>query len=229
MAAPAPTEPKVLATEQVQAWYDHFGRKQDTQDFYAGPALADLIAHADFRHAQSVFEFGCGTGHFAARLLTDELPASATYTGYDLSPVMVGLATQRVAAAGSRARVLGSDGRIQFPSGDHATDRVVSNYVLDLLSADDTRQFFGEARRVLVPGGLLCLVSLTEGISVWSRMVCAIWSRLFRWRPTLVGGCRPIRLRTHVAPELWRTRYHNVISAYGVPSEVLVLESIAPE
>lgn len=219
---------KTLTPAQVRIWYDRFGRKQDSQDFYAGPALDDLIAHADFAHAEQVFEFGCGTGHFARRLLSEHLSASARYVGYDLSPVMVDLATQKVASAGARARVLGSEGEIRFPLADHSVDRVVSNYVLDLLSADDARVFFTEAHRSLVPGGKLCLVSLTQGVSAPSRMVCAVWSRVFRWSPTLVGGCRPIRLRDYVTPDLWKTEYDNVVSAFGVPSEVRVLTSRQP-
>ncbi len=216
---------RTLTPDQVRTWYDRFGRKQDSQDFYAGPALDDLVAHAGFEDAARVFEFGCGTGHFAQRLIRDHLPASARYVGCDLSPVMVGLATRRLADTGDRARVLRGDGTIRFPLDDHSVDRVVSNYVLDLLSDDDTRTFFAEAHRSLVPGGRLCLVSLGRGVSAASRMVSSVWSALFRWRPTLVGGCRPIRLQEHADPELWETAYDKVISAFGVPSEVAVFTS----
>lgn len=223
---PSSTKSRVLTAKQAQAYYDRFGRRQDSQDFYEGPALGDLIAHADFEHAEYVFEFGCGTGRFAARLLADHLPASAHYVGCDLSPVMVGLATQRVAAAGERARVLATDGTIRFPLGDHSVDRVVSNYVLDLLSADATREFFDEAHRVLSPGGKLCLVSLTKGVSAASRMVCAVWSSVFRFSPKLVGGCRPISLQLYADPNLWRPEYNEVIIAFGVPSEVRVFSRL---
>lgn len=222
VAMSTPAQPTVLTTKQAQAYYDRFGRKQDSQDFYEGPALEDLIAHADFADAEQVFEFGCGTGRFAAQLLADHLPASAHYTGCDLSPVMVKLAAQRVAAFGDRARVQHTEGAIHFPLGDQSVDRVVSNYVLDLLSAADTRRYFDEAHRVLKPDGKLCLVSLTEGVSVASRMVCAVWSRVFRFSPKLVGGCRPIQLQPYADPNLWQSDYRAVISAFGVPSEVCV-------
>lgn len=212
-----------LTPDQARSWYDNFGRKQDSQDFYAGPALADLIAHADFEHAEHVFEFGCGTGHFAQRLFKNQLPASAHYVGFDVSPVMVELATQRLASVSARARVLHSEGVIRFPLDDHSVDYVVSNYVLDLLSTDDTRAFFTEARRCLTPGGKLCLVSLSAGVSMPSRIVCAVWARLFRFRPKLVGGCRPITLLTHIDPDQWHVEYHKVITAFAVPSEVCVL------
>jgi len=215
-------EPRVLRVDEAQAYYDRFGAKQDTQGFYEDPPLADLMAHADFEHAQSVFEFGCGTGKLAARLLADHLPGSATYTGCDVSPIMVGLAADRLAPYADRARVTRSDGAVRIPAADRSVDRVVSNYVLDLLSEDETRLFFAEAHRALAPRGMLCLVSLTGGVNVPSRIVASVWGAVFRARPSLLGGCRPIRLAPHLAPDRWTLEYRRVLTPFGVPSEVVV-------
>lgn len=213
----------VLTPSEAQAYYDKFGKKQDSQGFYEDPALDDLIAHAGFKDARKVFEFGCGTGNFAGRLLAEQLPSSATYLGCDVSPIMVGLATQRLLDYAERATIVRSDGTIHFPLPDNSIDHVVSNYVLDLLSADDTRLVFTEAQRVLIPGGKLCLVSLTKGVSCFSRMVSFLWMTIFRVRASLVGGCRPISLEPYVDSENWQTEYRNVVTPFGVPSEVLVL------
>jgi hypothetical protein len=42
-------------------------------------------------------------------------------------------------------------------------------------------------------------------------------------RASLVGGCRPIRLESYVDQEYWKIEYQKVITAFGVPSEVLIL------
>ena len=213
----------VLSSTEVQAYYDHFGSKQDSQGFYEDPAVDDLINHSDFEEAQRVLELGCGTGKLAARLLAQQLPASATYLGYDLSPTMVGLATHRLKGYGERARVAHSDANLKFPLPDHSVDRVVCCYVLDLLSEDDIRRFFAEAYRVLDPAGRLCLASLTHGVTLASRMVSSLWMTVFRLRPSLVGGCRPIRLDPYVDSERWQVEHRRVLTPFGVPSEVLVL------
>ena len=70
-----------LSPSDVEAFYDRFGRKLDTQAFYANPALDDLRAHALFGEVSNVFEFGCGTGQFAALLLSHDLPTDASYVG----------------------------------------------------------------------------------------------------------------------------------------------------
>ncbi len=218
-----PDMKQVLSPAAAQAYYDGFGKKQDSQGFYEDPALDDLIAHADFQDTQNIFEFGCGTGKLAARLLEKHLPASASYLGCDVSPVMVDLAKQRLAAYDTRAQVTLSDGTVQLPCSDHSVERVVSTYVLDLLSEADIRRFFGEAHRVLVPGGKLCLASLTRGVNLPSRIVSSLWMNVFRLKPAIVGGCRPIRLDSFVDDETWRVIHLKVVTPFGVPSEVLIL------
>jgi ubiquinone/menaquinone biosynthesis C-methylase UbiE len=212
----------VLEPPDARIFYDRFGKRQDTQSFYEDPALDDLIAHAHFDEAGKIFEFGCGTGRFATRLVSEQLASSATYLGCDLSSTMVRLATERLAALADRAQVLHCDGTVRFPVPNNSVDRVVSTYVLDLLSEMDIGKFLQEAYRVLDVGGKLCLVSLTTGTTFLSRIVSAVWASIHRSHASLVGGCRPIRLRQYVNPAHWELEYGNVVVAYGVPSEVLV-------
>jgi ubiquinone/menaquinone biosynthesis C-methylase UbiE len=217
---------RVLRVDEARAYYDRFGAKQDTQGFYEDPALADMIAHADFEHAASVFEFGCGTGKLAERLLARHLPDAATYTACDVSPVMVRLATERLSPYAARARVRQSGGSMRLAVPDRSSDRVVSSYVLDLLSHDDAQRFVDDAHRALAPGGRLCLVSLTEGANVRSRIVAWVWRTVFRAHPSLVGGCRPIRLEPFLAPDRWAVDYRAVRTPWGVPSEVVVARAV---
>ena len=211
-----------LTPSEARTFYDKFGEKQDTQGFYENPALEDLIVHADFQHAQKVFEFGCGTGKFAERLLQEHLSSSARYLGCDVSSTMINLATQRLAPCAERAKVVRSNGSIRFPLSDHSVDHVISNYVLDLLSEEDILLVFAEAHRVLTAGGKLCLVSLTKGVTFPSKIVSFIWMTLFRIRASLVGGCRPIRLESYFDQKLWQLEYQNVLTPFEVPSEVCI-------
>jgi ubiquinone/menaquinone biosynthesis C-methylase UbiE len=212
----------ILTRSQAQAFYDHFGAKQDAQAFYEDAALDELIAHGAFDQAENVFELGCGTGRFALRLFTNYLTPSASYIGIDLSRTMVKIAQQRLSVYAARARLVQSDGALHLPLVDHSVDRVVSTYVLDLLSDTDIQQIVSEAYRVLTPGGKLCLVSLTNGETFASRIVSVLWSTAFRLQATLVGGCRPIRLETCLDTRLWSIDHHKVVTQYGVPSEVLI-------
>jgi ubiquinone/menaquinone biosynthesis C-methylase UbiE len=212
----------VLTRSQARTFYDRFGKKQDTQAFYEDTALEDLIAHAAFEQIEKVFELGCGTGRFALRLLAKHLPPSAAYLGIDLSRTMIDIAQQCISSYAERAKVVQSDGSMRFPIADHSVDCVVSTYVLDLLSEADILQAISEARRVLIPGGKICLVSLTDGVTFASRIVCALWSAVFRLHGPLVGGCRPIRLDSFFDQQIWSIDYRKVVTEFGVPSEVLI-------
>jgi SAM-dependent methyltransferase len=212
----------VLTRQQAKAFYDRFGAKQDKQAFYEDPALDDLIAHGAFAQSHSVFEFGCGTGRFAERLLDRHLPADAVYQGVDLSDTMVGLARERLHRFGDRATVVRSDGSPATGAAPASVDAFVSTYVLDLLPEYDLRGVLAEARRVLKASGRLCIVSGTWGRVGVSRVVSWLWGRVHTLRPSLVGGCRPLRLADFLVGREWRVEHVNVVVAYGVPSEVVV-------
>ena len=48
----------VLTPSEARAYYNRFGKKQDTQSFYENPATDDLVAHAGFGDTEKIFEFG---------------------------------------------------------------------------------------------------------------------------------------------------------------------------
>ena len=116
----------VLTHSQAQAFYDRFGKRQDSQAFFEDAALDELISHGAFERAESVFELGCGTGRFAARLLKKHLSPNASYLGIDLSRTMIDIAERRIAANAQRARVIQSDGSLRFPIPDQSVDRVAA-------------------------------------------------------------------------------------------------------
>jgi len=209
-----------LTPERAGHVYDRIGRVQDWQSFYESPAVDDLMAHADFEHARSVFELGCGTGAFARTLLDGVLPADATYTGVDVSAKMVQLSSERLRRFGDRAEVHRVDGRPPLPGVSGRFDRFVGVYVFDLLSESLARRMLDEAGRMLAFGGRLCLVSLTHGTSRTSRVVCSLWNRAWKLSPSMVGGCHPIDLRLLL--DGWEIDHATVVTASAVPSQVIV-------
>lgn len=208
----------------AKKYYDRFGAKQDSQSFYEDGAIELLIDHCDFQNARSVFELGCGTGRLAAHLLADHLPNSALYSGVDLSETMVDLAKGAISQYSDRARVRQSTGNMSFPEESNSVDRFLSAYVFDLLSEADRCAAIAEARRILVPGGRICLVSLTKGTTAFSSLVSSIWSGIWRLNPSLVGGCKPIQLQPLFDQIDWQILFAEASVQFGVMSAVLVAE-----
>lgn len=219
----------VLSPDGVKRYYDRSGTFQDRQGFYEDAALDDLVAHAAFDESQTIVEFGCGTGRFAQRLLA--ISPSARYEGFDVSTTMLDIARGRLSPLGDRARLHQIDpGTVRVPLPDRSADRFVSAYVLDLLAPADIRTVLDEARRVLTPDGRLCLVSLTHGRPGFPWLVAHAWNAIFRLRPQLVGGCRPIELRDYCREPAWQILHQRTVVRWGISSEVLVATppSIAP-
>lgn len=214
-----------LDAVEARRYYDRIGRFQDTQRVYEDPAVRRLVERGAFEKSDAVFELGCGTGRLAASLLGSVLPDGARYLAVDVSPAMVRLASERLSRWAGRATVrLVEPPAVTLPGDDAAFDRFLATYVFDPLSAEQAGSLVAEAARLLVPGGLLAVVSLTQGTTTASRMVCSAWNAVaLRW-PTLVGGCRPIGLAELAAGPEWNLIHSEVVVRFGVPSGVMVAE-----
>ena len=212
----------VVTHEQARRIYDLIGRGQDTRPLSERRALHELARRCAFEKATAVVEFGCGTGRYAAELLRTRLPADCRYLGIDVSPKMVGLASEKLAPWAARASVVLTEGSPRLPEPDGSCDRFVSTYVLDLLGGEDTAVLLAEAHRVLRPGGLLGLVSLTNGASVSAQVLTAAWQRLWRVRPWLLGGCRPVEITRLLSPAEWSLRDQLTVGKYVLTSQVVV-------
>jgi len=214
-----------LTHQEARQTYDRIGSLQDSQGFYEDPATALVLLHGNFNSAESVFEFGFGTGRFALRLFDEYLSNTSRYRGVDVSPKMLRLAQTRLAPYSPRAEVILTEGGPPVDEPTEHYDRFVSNYVFDLLSHDDIQAVLHEAHRMLRPDGLLCLSGLSTGIGLTSRFVAGVVSWIQTRSPSLIGGCRPVDLIPFLAESKWQVQHHSKVVAFGVPSEVVVAKA----
>lgn len=215
-----------MTRARARAIYNRIGALQDTQRFYEDAAVRLLVEHADLGAAQSVIEFGCGTGRHAASMLREHLPSNAHYVGIDQSQTMVRLARERLRPWADRSAIWQTDGRPVIEADDESFDRFWSTYVLDLLSPQDIAAVLDEAHRLLRPQGRLCLTSLTQGDTLMQQGVSAVLSRVYAAEPALLGGCRPLRLLSFLDADRWSILFRRVVSRFAIPSEVIVATPI---
>ncbi len=211
-----------LTSCQAQRFYDRFGARQDGQGFYEDAALEDLLAHVEWADVERAFEYGCGTGRLAQKILLKYLLDDAHYCGCDLSQTMVDLARSRLAPFGARAKIWKSGAFANFAPGHPPYDLIASTYVLDLLPPEQIETTLAECARTLRPGGQLALVSLTNGTGTLSRLTSGLWGRIAQLRPSLVGGCHPVDLRRFLTEDAWKITHDRTVTSWTIPSEVLV-------
>jgi arsenite methyltransferase len=124
---------------------------------------------AALRDGERVVDLGSGSGmdvFFAAALVG----AAGTVVGVDFTAEQLAKA-RRLAAAGGFDRVQFLEGRIeQVPAGDESADCVISNGVINL--SPDKQQVFGEAARVLRPGGRLAIADIVSEQQLKDSIVC---------------------------------------------------------
>jgi ubiquinone/menaquinone biosynthesis C-methylase UbiE len=214
-----------LTHQEAKSFYDRFGKMQDLQRIYEDPAIEVLLRRGGFAAASAIVELGCGTGRLAERLLQCELSGDATYAGFDVSETMIALARDRIAPWSDRATAQLTDGTPRLPVDDGTCDRFLSTYVLDLLSEMEIEATLREARRVLRPGGRLCLASLTFGRAWPSRLLGHLWQRIHSLSPRLLGGCRPLDLHSYVGPG-WTIEHREVVCTFGLCTEVVIASAI---
>ena len=213
---------RLLSHSQAARFYDLLGARLDTQAFYEAEALRDLVAHLELETCRSVMEFGlapAGSQQNSSPRIS--LPTRLTLDQI-VSATMVDLTKSRLRPFGRRVEVRQSAGEPYIDAADGTFDRFICTYVFDLLPDDDIRAVLTEARRIVTPDGLIGIVSLTNGPRPVSRLVSTMWRGLHHLSPWLVGGCRPISIRTFVSNTQWRISYANIIVRFGIPSEIVV-------
>lgn len=134
------------------------------------------------------------------------------------------MAAIAASAWAGRAAVTRIDGDPPLPLDNAWADRFIANFVLDLMPLGEARRWLDEAYRVLAPDGWLCLVSITPGDGRVPRLLSDTWTRVWRRRPSLVGGCRPIELLDVLDHDHWATHHHEVVIAWSVSSQVVVAQ-----
>jgi malonyl-CoA O-methyltransferase len=139
-------EPKKPEKAAVQRGYDRWAEIYDDEDNpligLEEPVVREALGDVAGLEA---LDLGCGTGRHALWLAGK----GASVTAVDFSAGMMEKARAKPGA--DRVRFVVHDLHEPLPFPDGAFDRVVSGLVLEHLR--DFGAFFGEARRVLKPGG----------------------------------------------------------------------------
>jgi arsenite methyltransferase len=154
---------------------ERLGYPADVLDRIPGGAIESFAGVGYFfdlaalRDGERVVDLGSGSGmdvFFAAALVG----AAGTVVGVDFTAEQLAKA-RSLAAAGGFDRVQFLEGRIeQVPAGGESADCVISNGVINL--SPDKQQVFGEAARVLRPGGRLAIADIVSEQQLKDSIVC---------------------------------------------------------
>ena len=121
--------------------------------------VGNPVRHADLRPGEVVLDLGSGGGIDSILAARHVQPGGTVY-GLDVLPAMVERAERHAAEAGVEAATEFLQGEMEaIPLPDGSVDVVISNGVINL--SPRKSRVLAEVRRVLRPGGRLCIADLT--------------------------------------------------------------------
>jgi len=205
---------------QAQRYYDRLSRWYDllagsSERKYKQLCLQLLAVQSGER----VMEIGVGTGECALAMAKDVGPEGQVY-GLDLSPGMLAVARGKLQGAGLAERVaLECADAARLPYADAAFDAVFSSFTLELFDTPEIDQVLAECRRVLKPGGRLCITSMDKAQR--PGLVTRLYTWLHRSFPTVVD-CRPIYVIPSIKAAGFVVREAQSLSMWGLPVAVVL-------
>ena len=186
------------------------------ENFTESKARSFALELAHVRDGERVLEVAVGTGTAFAQLA--RLNSHGFTVGVDITWAMLKRTDGLFRRPSLPAQNLCQCDARFLPFPEKSFDLVYCAYLLDALSEPDIEQTLGELRRVLTPSARLVLIYLSSRHPWFNRL----WGVFYAIVPNLLGGCRPIELRSMLPQAGFAVQQSRQIAQWGIPSEVIL-------
>jgi ubiquinone/menaquinone biosynthesis C-methylase UbiE len=198
---------------RMSKWYDVVAGSSETK--FRDAALLKL----DAKPGERILEIGFGTGHGILALARAVGDSGRVY-GIDISEGMLGITRSRLRKSGLLARVdleRGDASHLLYPADFF--DAIFMSFTLELFDTAEIRAVLQQCRRVLKPGGRLCVVAMSkEGKS-------GVMVKLYEWGHEKFPGyldCRPIFVRQAIESAGFDIADMARMTSWGLPIGIAV-------
>jgi len=213
--------PRTYAVSDVQRSYALVSRFYDLWSrLTESKAAQETLALAAIQDGEQILEVAVGSGLMFAEVVRQN-PRGRT-EGIDLSPHMLARAQARLRRFPADGCRLQQGSAYHLPFDDDSFDLILNNFMFDLLPEADFTAVLAEFKRVLKPDGRAVIAVFGFGDKWYHRF----WGGVARYLPSLLTGCRPIRLDDALAQAGYHVIQTSSISQNTFPATVLKAASV---
>ncbi len=155
-------------------------------------ALKEAINFMEITEGLNILEAACGTGGASAEMLKSN--ESVIIYAVDISPAMLKRARKKLGAFNKSSYVLIIGDALNLSFASNKFDRLLNNFMVDLLPLSKFDLLAKEFYRVLKPNGIAVVTTFGKSNSAAGRF----WFRLAKNFPSLLTGCRPVCFKSHL-------------------------------
>jgi ubiquinone/menaquinone biosynthesis C-methylase UbiE len=205
--------------ESIRQNYDRLSLWYDMLEGWGERSISmRALQLLDLRPGEQLLEIGCGTGANLVRL-GQQVPGNLKL-GLDLSFGMCQVA-QRKLSHYSCEHIYPLEGNaIKLPFSTRRFSATLCCFSLEIIPANHLPIALEEIRRVLNPGGRLCVAAMAE------EEQDGLMMRMYRWSmrqfPQVVD-CRPIRLATILNEAGFELLQNQLLSLWGLPVRLILV------
>lgn len=197
-----------------------YDRMSEVYDLLAGPYEWPFAQHGlrllDAQPGERIVEIGPGPGRALVEIARAVGPDGGV-VAVDLSPRMHAAATRRLGDLAPRVDLRVGDAiRLALPNA--SADGVFACFVLDLFDTPDLPVVLATVRRVLKPGGRVCVVAMD--LRDPATFATRLYALAHRWMPRLVD-CRPIPATALLQDAGFTVETEERYSSWGLPIVVV--------
>lgn len=177
-------------------------------------AASRVIELANIKDGEEVIELACGTGLLFKEFVKRN--PNGKNVGIDLSPAMLSKATSLMKTEDKSNYELIQGDVLNLNIKDESFDKVINNFMIDLMPEDTFDKILSEFFRILKPDGLAVISVFSEG----QKKVNKLWSFIAKHFPKLLTDCRPVEIKENLLKAGFTIETEIELSQNTFPSKI---------